>query len=117
MAADTATFNTYFTKIELGVMSVTTISTTPVFVPTTAFRTGDTICVRYAVIKGTSVAVGIYNPATREYVQPRTDVTPALPVGNENIRCGDLPTPSAGSYEYHIWVGDALVAILPFTVR
>jgi len=116
--ADAAVFATYFTSITLGRVPrgsrpVNTSPTSPT--PTTAFSSGDFICVTYSVIKTVQPGLGLYDVDGQKWALSKTILPQFLQPGS-STRCEPF-IPAVGRYEAMVWVGDTLVYIQPFEVH
>ena len=114
---DQVMFNEYFTRLRLGTVTEWPKEGPPPFQETNIFKLGDQLCLDATVLKDVSPEGEIYNPYEEVVVVPRMAGGPGLKKGG-NIGCSSMPPElSAGKkYEYKIYVGDTLVAVLPFEV-
>ncbi len=79
----------------------------------------DQFCISLDVkkdIPSGSFSTAIYNPATKEYPQPKAVFPMELKPGGFG-GCGNGPSVSAGKYENRIYIDNVLVSILPFDVK
>jgi len=114
---DKAMFKEYFTRLRLGTVTEWPKEGPPPFQETNLFKLGDQFCTDATVLKDVSLQGEIYDPYEEAVVMPRMSGGPSFKQGG-NIGCSSLPSElSAGKkYEYKIYIGDTLVAVLPFKV-
>ena len=114
---DQAMFKEYFSVLRLGKVTEWPKEGPPIFQETNIFKLGDQICLDATVLKDVKPEAEIYNPYEEVVVVPRMAGGPGFKKGG-NIGCSSMPSElSAGKkYEYKVYVGDTLVAVLPFEV-
>ena len=112
-----AIFKEYFSVLRLGTVKEWPKEGPPPFQETNIFKLGEQICLDATVLKDVSPQAEIYNPYEEVVVVPRMAGGPGFRKGG-NIGCSSMPSElSAGKkYEYKIYVGNTLVAVLPFEV-
>ncbi len=118
---DQQVFSEYFTEISLGTLPPGVNPGPPAGNPTpmTIFTPNDQFCTSMNIIKDVNVATGIYYPQAMRWIRAKAVFPGVLRAGQSMIGCDGALVSSLvpGKYEYKIWVGDALVAVLPFEVR
>jgi len=85
------------------------------------FLSGGLYCLRHvapAQINGVQTA--IFNPATGKYEQDKNGIYDGEDSGvvqrGDRSSCTALPALEPGQYQYEVWVGEILVARLPFEI-
>jgi len=90
----------------------------PPFQETSVFKLSDQFCTEGQVLKDVSPQGEIYDPYEEMIVVPKMSGGPTLKKGGFVGCSGFSPEISAGKkYEYKIYIGDILVAVLPFEIR
>jgi len=114
---DQVIFKEYFARLRLGTVKEWPKEGPPLFQETNIFKLDDQICLDATVLKDVSPEGEIYNPYEEVVVVPRMSGGPGFKKGG-NIGCTSMPPElSAGKkYEYKIYIGNTLVAVLPFEV-
>jgi hypothetical protein len=114
---DQAMFKEYFSVLRLGKVTEWLKEGPPKFQETNIFKLGEQICLDATVLKDVKPEGEIYNPYEEVVVVPRMAGGPGLKKGG-NIGCSSMPAElSAGKkYEYKVYIGNTLVAVLPFEV-
>jgi hypothetical protein len=111
---DKATYQKYFSDMGLGKLPSGGQLPLDLQQNATVFTQGDQIGVYLSVIKEVQVRTAIYDIEAKKVVKeggfPRS-LTPSNYAGAEPL------TIPAGKYEYKVYAGDVLVAVLPFEVR
>ncbi len=111
-------FKEYFSRLRLGMVTEWPKEGPPPFQETNVFELGERFCTEGTVLKEVTLEGAIYDPYEEILVVPKRDAGPSLKPGGFT-GCSNLPSElSAGKkYEYKIYIGDTLVAILPFETR
>lgn len=107
----------YFKDIGLGKLALG-VQPGPGSCPssTNVFTAKDQFCVTYSVIKQPEqVFDAVYDTRAQTYARPRAALAPFSGTGDQ-IVCAPFTLPP-GSYSYRMWVGDVLVADVPFNAR
>lgn len=112
---DEATFREYFSDLSLGVLAPGAKLGEVFPTPTTTFSVWDSQCLEGNIVKELTIATATYNVDTQEYAGPKAVYPGPLQTGGLTF-CGSLNLPP-GNYELKVYVGDILVAVLPFEVR
>ena len=111
---DRAKFAEYFSDLKLGVLPPGAKPEETPPTPATTFAVGDQICYMSTIIKPFPWVDGIYNTQAKSYVQSNWSYRGTAE--GEMVECS-FPQLPIGRYEYRVWVGDTLVAAVPFDVR
>lgn len=110
---DKETFAQYFKELYLAKLPEG--KTLPFVDRTTTFTTKDTFCIGGTIIKDVQLTVKYYDTAAKKLVEaggaPPSTLKPGGFVGSSS-----MPVP-AGKWELKVYVGDKLVAVLPFEVK
>jgi len=112
---DTEKFDEYFSNIGLGKLAADATLLQDMEPDISIFSTDERICIYGTLKKSAIIGVAIYNPETSSYASKRQDLPQTLEKGNFSS-CSGLTTGS-GKYEYRVYIGDTLVAALPFEVK
>lgn len=110
---DEATFREYFSEIGLGLMPPGTTSPGGLQQNVSIFAPGDQFCQYGTIIKEVQPLLVYYDTEAKEVVG-QFGYPPMQPIGF--LTCAPLDLP-AGKYELKVYVGDILVAVVPFEVR
>lgn len=117
---DMAVYREYFDDIHLATLAEgsTEITGPQSLIPTTTFRLGMQFCtdatVHKAIPEG-AYATAVYDTVVKINARPKVVFPYSLNLGG-SAGCEDLPV-GVGTYEYKIYVNDALAAVLPLEVR
>jgi hypothetical protein len=110
------TFNEYFTDIGLGILPPGGELPMDLHQNVEVFsRGGGQLCLYGTLTKDSSVATAIYDSAKKKYVAEKTAYPKTLEKGGF-AGCSPVDM-AAGKYEYKVYIGDTLVALLPFEVQ
>ena len=112
---DTDKFNEYFSDIGLGKLAADADLLQDMEPDVTTFLPDEKICLHGTLKKSAIIGIAIYNPETSSYESERQDIPQTLEKGDFSS-CGPIAFGS-GSYEYKVYIGDTLVAVLPFEVE
>ena len=82
---------------------------------TTTFTTKDTFCVGGTIIKDVQLTVKYYDTVAKKLVEAGGAPPSTLKAGGF-VGSSSMPVP-AGKWELKVYVGDKLVAVLPFEVK
>lgn len=116
--ADAALFKTYFKEISLAKLPGG-VKAGPGSCPSpaSAYTAKDQICMVFDVRKvPQGVSDGIFDVGGATFVQAKKELSPPVAAVGERIVCQPVTLP-VGKYEYKLWVGDALTAVVPFEVK
>lgn len=114
-------FMGYFTTISLG-----KLSSGPRLekwwesvIPAPSINEEEELCVLFTSEKEVeNVFYGIFNIDSQTYAKPKTMFSRNGKIGRGNTSCfGRMPFSGKGEYEFEVWVGDILIASLPFEVK
>ena len=109
-----AVFKEYFTDIGLGKVPPGENFPEGLQKNITAFTPSDRIYVHGIVTKEVLPSFAVYDTVAKEFASPKQALPRALTKGNFAAGGSTLPV---GKYECKVYVGDVLVAVLPFEVH
>ncbi len=112
---NTEKFDEYFSSIGLGKLSAGATLLQDMEPDISIFSTDEGICLYGTLKKSAIIGVAIYNPEISSYESERQDLPQTLEKGGF-VSCSALTT-GGGKYEYRVYIGDTLVAALPFEVK
>jgi len=110
---DEATFREYFSDIGLGRLAAGGKFPEDLQRNVAVFTSSDEVCIYGTLTQEVLVSVAIYDTVAEEFAQPKQAFPSTLKKGGF-ASCSSIPP--AGEYEYRVYVGDVLVAVLPFEV-
>jgi len=105
----------YFSDIGLGKLAADADLLQDMEPDISIFLPDEGICLCGTLKKSAIIGVAIYNPETSSYESERQDLPQTLEKGGF-ASCSEL-TAGSGKYEYRVYIGDSLVAVLPFEVK
>jgi len=105
----------YFSDIGLGKLAADADLLQDMEPNISIFLPDEGICLYGTLKKSAIIGFAIYNPETSSYESERQDLPQTLEKGGF-ASCSGL-TAGSGKYEYRVYIGDSLVAVLPFEVK
>ncbi len=110
-------FQEYFSSFYLGIVTEPSEGNPSVFQEKNTFKLTDQFCVKAKVLKDVNIETEVYDLYEEVVVVPKISGGLNFTKGI-NVWCNDILSQlSVGKeYEYKVYIGDALVAILPFEI-
>jgi len=112
---NTEKFDEYFSDIGLGKLAADADLLQEMEPDISTFLPYESICLYGTLKKSAIIGIAIYNTETSSYQSERQDLPQTLEKGGF-ASCSPI-TFGSGKYEYRVYIGDTLVAAIPFEVK